>query len=395
MGLHSWRRRRQGRAAADQLGHTERAFAETTERYRSLFDYNPNAVFSLDLLGNFVTSNAASERLSGYSICELRRLEMGVLILPSRAMDTAAAFDKALNREPQQVDTALTHKDGHVVDLSVTGLPIIVGDEVVGIYCIAEDITERKQLARQLMSTQLAAEQANEDKSLFLANVSHEIRTPLTTLLGMNEVLMDTELDRQQTKFVETMQRSGERLLALVTDILDFSKMEVGKAKSKTGPVDVRAVLDEVVALITPVAAVKGLRVEVIVDSNVPPVVIGDAARIGKVLANLLDNAAKFTEVGWIRASASVTGSSPGSLDALFVVEDAGIGMSVDQQARLFDSFRQADASITRKYAGAGLGLPLCKQLVNLMGGTINVHSDLGAGSRFSVVLPLGTGEAG
>ncbi len=392
LGVHTWRRHREEHPAAEQHARMERALAETSERYRSLFDYNPNAVFSLDLDGHFEASNAASERLSGYSIDELRRLEMGVLILSSRATETAAAFAKALNREPQQVETALTHKDGHVVDLSVTGLPIIVGDEVVGIYCIAEDITERKHLERELMRTQLFAEQANEDKSLFLANVSHEIRTPLTTLLGTNEILMDTDLDPRQTRFVDTMHRSGERLLALVTDILDFSKMEAGRAHALTGPVDLRAVLGEVAALVTPAAAGRGVDLQVAVDSAVPPMVLGDGARIAQVLTNLLDNAVKFTEDGWIRASVSTTTATPGSVDVRFVVADSGIGMSAEQQFRLFDSFSQADASITRKYSGTGLGLALCKQLVNLMGGSISVQSTLGEGSTFSVVLPLGTG---
>ena len=359
LGLDSWSRHRHWPAEAIRLTETELAFAETTERYRSLFDYNPHAVFSLDLFGHFVASNASSERLSGYSIAELRELEMGVLILPNRAADTAAAFGKALNREPQQVDTALTHKDGHVVDLSVTGLPIVVAGEVVGIYCIAEDITSRKQLERELMRTQLAAEQANEDKSLFLANVSHEIRTPLTSLLGMNEVLMDTELDPQQTRFVDTMQRSGERLLALVTDILDFSKMEAVRAVVHSGPVDVRAVVREVAAPFATLADGKGLDFRATVDTSLPPELHGDATRIAQVLTALLDNAVKFTEDGWIGTSVSVTASTPGSVDVLIVVQDSGIGMTGEQQGRLFESFSQADASITRRYGGVGLGLAL------------------------------------
>ena len=162
-------------------------------------------MFSLDLTGRFVASNAASEHLCGYSLEELAELEMGVLIVPSRALETAAAFVKALNRESHQLETALIHKDGHLVEVNITGLPIVVHDEVVGVYCIAEDITERNRLERELARTQLAAEQANEAKSHFLANVSHEIRTPLTSLLGTTEVLMDTDLDPLQTKFVDTM----------------------------------------------------------------------------------------------------------------------------------------------------------------------------------------------
>ena len=271
-----------------RLAQVERALADTMERYRSLFDYNPNAVFSLDLTGRFVASNAASEHLCGYSLEELAELEMGVLIVPSRALETAAAFEKALNRESHQMETALIHKDGHVVDVNITGLPIVVHDEVVGVYCIAEDITERKRLQRELVRTQLAAEQANEAKSHFLANVSHEIRTPLTSLLGTTEVLMETDLDPLQTKFVDTMARSGDRLLSLVNDVLDFSKMEAGMARADAIPVDVRALVTEVTALLSAAAERKGLEFEVTVDPRLPAVLTGDPARMVQVLTNLL-----------------------------------------------------------------------------------------------------------
>lgn len=381
--LRSARRRR------ELLAQTERVLADTTERYRSLFDYNPNAVFSLDLLGRFVASNAASERLSGYCLEELRAMEMGALILPSHAIKTGAAFAKAMEREPQQVDTALTHKDGHVVELSVTGLPIIVGGDVVGVYCIAEDITDRTLLERELIRTQGVAEKANEAKSLFLANVSHEIRTPLTSLVGTTEVLMDTDLDPLQTRFVDTMMRSGDRLLALVDDLLDFSRIEAGLLRIDAVPVDVRALLAEVTALVGTAAERKGLDLQFTVDATVPPEMIGDPARITQVLTSLVDNAVKFTESGGVRVAARVTGTSPGSFDVLFTVKDSGIGITREHQARLFDSFSQADASITRKYGGTGLGLAICKELVTLMGGTISMQSIPDGGSAFSVALPL------
>jgi PAS domain S-box-containing protein len=371
------------------LAQTERALADTRERYRSLFDYNPNAVFSLDLTGRFVACNAASEQLCGYSLAELAAMEMGVLILPSYAMETGAAFEKALHREPHQVETALTHKDGHVVEVNITGLPIVIHDEVVGVYCIAEDITQRKQLERELIRTRIAAEKANEAKSLFLANVSHEIRTPLTSLLGTTEVLMDTELDPLQARFVDTMVRSGERLLALVNDILDFSKMEAGMARADEVPVDVRALVSEVAALVGTAAERKGLSFAVVVDPHLPLALTGDPARMVQVLTNLLDNAVKFTETGGVQVSVTCVPTVPGRVDVGFVVEDTGIGVSEEHLAGLFESFSQADPSITRKYGGTGLGLAISKQLVDLMGGTVTVHSTPGVGSTFSVVLPL------
>ena len=372
-----------------RLAEIERTLADTTERYRSLFDYNPSAVFSVDLTGRFVASNEASERLCGYSLAELSELEMGALIVPGRALETAAAFEKALNRESHQVETALTHKDGHLVEVLVTGLPIVVQGKVVGVYCIAEDITKRNQLQRELVRTQLAAERANEAKSHFLANVSHEIRTPLTSLLGTTELLMDTDLDPLQTKFVDTMVRSGDRLLSLVNDVLDFSKIEAGMARADAVPVDVPALVAEVAALLSAAAERKGLDFEVTVDARFPVALIGDPARIVQVLTNLLDNALKFTESGGVHLSVSCDRPTPRRARVTFVIEDSGIGMSEEHLKGVFDSFSQADPSITRKYGGTGLGLALSKQLVELLGGTIEVHSTPQVGSTFTVVLPL------
>ncbi len=375
-----------------RLVQVERALADTVERYRSLFDYNPHAVFSLDLTGRFVASNAASEHLCGYSLEELAELEMGVLIVPSRALETAAAFVKALNRESHHMETALIHKDGHVVEVNITGLPIVVHDEVVGVYCIAEDITERNQLQRELARTQLAAERATEAKAQFLANVSHEIRTPLTSLLGTTEVLMETDLDPLQTKFVDTLVRSGDRLLALVNDVLDFSKMEAGMARADAIPVDVRALVAEVTALFSAIADRKGLEFEVTVDPRIPAGLNGDPARMVQILTNLLHNAMKFTETGWVRLSVSCVRPTTRRPRVTFVIEDSGIGMSEEQLGRVFESFSQADPSITRKYGGTGLGLSVGKQLVDLLGGTIEVKSTPEVGSRFTVVLPLSAG---
>jgi PAS domain S-box-containing protein len=372
-----------------RLLQVERALADTTERYCSLFDYNPHAVFSLDLTGRFVASNAASDQLCGYSLEELAELEMGVLIVPSRALETAAAFAKALNRESSQLETALTHKDGHVVEVNITGLPIVVQDEVVGVYCVAEDITDRKRLERELNRTQRAAEQANDAKSHFLANVSHEIRTPLTSLLATSEVLLDTDLDPVQTSFVDIIGRSGHRLLSMINDVLDFSKMEAGMARADTRPVDVRAVVTEVAALLDAAAERKGLELRVTVDPRLPVVLSGDAARMVQVLINLVDNAVKFTESGWVHLSVSCVGSTRHPTHVTFVVEDSGIGISEEHLAGVFESFSQADPSITRKYGGTGLGLALSKQLVDLMGGTIVASSTPGVGSTFTVVLPL------
>lgn len=372
-----------------RLARVERALADTTERYRSLFDYNPNAVFSLDLTGRFVASNAASTDLCGYSLEELAELEMGVLIVPSRAEETAAAFAKAVNRESTQMETALVHKDGRVVEVNVTGLPIIVHDEVIGVYCIAEDITLRKRLEHELDRTRRAAEQASEAKSHFLANVSHEIRTPLTSLLTTTEILVDTDLDPLQTKFVGIVVRSGHRLLSLIDDVLDFSRMEAGTAWADARPVDLRALVSEVAGRFDAAATRKGLQLDVAVDPQVPVRLTGDPGRLVQVLTILLENALKFTETGWVRLSVSCARPTARPTWVTFVVEDSGIGIREEHLGGLFESFHQAEPSIARKYGGTGLGLALSKKVVDLLGGSIEVTSAWGTGSTFTVVVPL------
>lgn len=390
LGVYAWRRYRCAAAEMHRLVMTERALADTTEQYRSLFDCNPNAVFSVDLAGVFVASNAAASKVSGYSAPELGDLDVRALVPHSHARAANEVFARASNREPQQVEAALMHKDGHLVELSVTGVPIVVSGEVVGVHCIAEDISERKQMQRELMETQRAAEHANEAKSVFLTNVSHEIRTPLTSLLGTAEILMDTDLDPLQTKFVDTMNRSGGRLLTLVTDILDFSRMEAGTARAEVRDVDVRAVVREVGARARPSAEHQGLGLTVDMDPGLPGVLKGDQVRVAQVLTQLLDNAVKFTEDGWVRVCVSGAKVPQGGWAVRFLVEDSGIGMTEEHQGRLFDAFSQADASMTRKYGGTGIGLALCKQSVTLIGGSIWANSTVELGSAFTVVVPMG-----
>ena len=388
--IYAWRRHRQLKVRVGELVQTRHALAVTNQRYRSLFDYHPHAVLSLDLEGRFVAVNAACEELSGYSRQELEQMEFADLLPPEVLEETATAFAKVVDRRPQQLESAVVRRDGSVVELDVTGLPIVVGGDVVGVYGIAQDITDRNRVERALMRSQEQAEAANEAKSLFLANVSHEIRTPLTSLLGMTELLQDSDLDEDQRMFVETMDRAGHRLLVLVTDILDFSKIEAGRAELEMVAIDLGAVVGEVAALVRPAAQHKGLRLRCDVEAQLPSRVLGDPARISQVLTNLLDNAVKFTEHGRVQVAVATTGPVRGDTVGVVVsVSDSGIGIGSEQQDTLFEAFSQGDPSITRRYGGTGLGLAICQQLVTLMGGTITVASNPGRGSTFTVTLPM------
>jgi PAS domain S-box-containing protein len=384
---YAWRRSRA--AGGEALVAAERALAETGQRYRSLFDYHPHAVFSLAVDGRFEAVNPASERLAGYTAQELSEMTFPDVLVPEDLEAASLAFLAVLEREPRVLDLGVRHHDGRVIEVTVTAVPIVVGGEVVGVYGIAEDVTERNRLQRELETARRAAEQANEAKSVFLANMSHEIRTPLTSVLAACELLADSGLDQHQERLADIMGRSGVRLLRLVDEVLDFSRVEAGLATVDRSDFDPRTLIEDVVAPAREVSAGKGLTFGCLIDDSLPPRLHGDGVRIAQVLSNLLDNAVKFTERGFVRVAARAEPTGADRVDLRLLVADSGIGMTAEDTDRVFETFRQADPSITRRYGGTGLGLAITKQLVELMDGSVTVDSVPGGGTTFSVHLPL------
>ena len=248
---------------------------------------------------------------------------------------------------------------------------------------------------RRLHREKEAAEAVAAAKSAFLANMSHEIRTPLNGVLGMVDVLRKTPLDARQQEYLEHVRQSGSALLTLLNDILDFSRAEAGRIRLEAADFSPRALLEELMLLLTPQAAAKGLRLHLHVDADVPPVLKGDAGRLRQVLLNIIGNAVKFTEQGEVRVGLSCRADDTRRRNRLvFSIRDTGIGMSPEALREVFSRFHQADSSIARRYGGAGLGLAIAKELVALMGGRIHIDSTPGRGSHFQVEVSLPTGAA-
>lgn len=290
-----------------------------------------------------------------------------------------------LNFNEPQIDA-----QGNTTWLETSKAPILNDQGLcVGVLGTYHDITDRKIAEEDLKEAIAAAEAASIEKSQFLATMSHEIRTPMNGVLGMAEILSNTQLNQNQQEYVHTILNSGELLLTILNDILDFSKLEAGKVKLEHIPFDLEWLSHDVMQILLPQINKKDIEFIFDYPLDIPRFFVGDPARLRQILFNLVGNAIKFTEHGYIHLSVRCTAGKNNNTILNINIEDTGIGISDDQAANLFNSFTQADSSTTRKYGGTGLGLAISEELTELMNGEISVDSEKGKGSTFTVQVEL------
>jgi PAS domain S-box-containing protein len=373
---------------------TERKRAE--ERFRLAVEAAPNAMLLVDREGRMVLTNLQTTALFGYEREELIGQSVE-LLLPERFRAAHPGLRSTFFVTPQTRsmgagrDLTGRRKDGSEVSVEIGLNPIETSD---GLYVLASiiDVTERKK-HEMLLASQEAALEASRMKSQFLANMSHEIRTPMNGIIGMAEMLLSTPLNKHQRDFAETILRSADSLLTIINDILDFSKIEAGKLELDSVEFNLNDLLSDKEMVFSFQAKKKSLRL--VLDTPVfPHRFRGDPVRLRQILNNLIGigNALKFTNEGEVRVVVRELARSPRSAHLRFEVHDTGVGIPESSLTHLFEVFSQADSTTTRKYGGTGLGLSISRRLAELMGGKIEVSSELGRGSMFSFELELELG---
>jgi PAS domain S-box-containing protein len=365
----------------------EAALRESEERFRSIFADGPLGMAVIDLDLRLRRVNGMLCRLLGLDEDALLDRTLQELTHPE---DRTSGHDTAEHLLAgrlayQTSERRLFRADGGVVWVSLT-LSLIVGEDEEPRHFLAmvEDVSERKRAEAALLEARDAALRSAQAKSRFIANVSHELRTPLNAVLGMTSLLLDGSLAPEQRDCVEVIRASGDALLTLMNDVLDFSKLERDRVELEARPFDLRECIEGALELVAPHAAEKRVALGYLLSPAAPARVEGDTTRLRQVLVNLLSNAVKFTEAGEVRLEVVADGAT-----ARFAVPDSGIGIPPDRLDRLFRPFSQVDASTTRQYGGTGLGLAICRRLVELMGGRIEVESKVGVGSTFSFTAHL------
>jgi|GEM_PF-33113 len=387
----------------DQRKRAKEALRESESRYRLVAENANDVIWTLSLDRTFSYVSPSVLQLRGFTPEEVMRQSLEEAICPGSREAfiegiSGAAFIEIATGErlpARYYEIEQPCKDGSTVWTEATARVMFnEARQPIGIVGSSRDITDRKRAEAALMVAKEQAEAASQAKGEFLANMSHEIRTPMNAVLGFTHLALKTDLSRKQHDYLEKIQSAAHSLLGIINDILDFSRIEAGMLELEQVPFPLDRVLATISAMMTLTAEEKGLSLHFRLAPEVPCHLVGDSLRLEQVLLNLINNAIKFTEMGEVSVTVEVVDRSGDLVWLRFAVRDTGIGISPEQQSRLFEAFTQADSSITRRYGGTGLGLAICRRLVALMGGRLGLESIHGVGSTFAFIVSFPIAEA-
>jgi len=373
----------------------EEALQEREERLRAVFEAAENVSFIItdarDPEPRVLEFSPGAEKIFGYRREEMIEKPVSPLHLPEDIAKFPQIHKKM--REGKggfSGTTILIRKNGEQFPALFSTYPMVnEKGEMYAALGVSIDITERRRMEEELLRAKEKAESSASAKAEFTANMSHEIRTPLNAVIGMTDLLSQTQLSAEQQSYVETIRNSGESLLSIVNEILDFSKIDAGKMEISVQPFDLQSCIESSFDLVASKASDKGLEMAYVIADDVPNTLFGDFNRLKQVLVNLLSNAVKFTPKGevLIEVSSKDQPGAPELKEVHFQVKDTGIGISEEKMSRLFRPFSQVETALIRRYEGTGLGLVIAKKLVELMGGTIWAESQPGSGSNFHFTI--------
>ncbi len=379
--------------------------AASEELPRSILEQAADVVVVCDSEGKILQASRPARRLAGRNPLLLPfedafplRLNAGFASAPAGSRSSLAASIRrraALGEVLQGVEVSMIDPEGRTVSLLLSAGPVFdASRRLHGLVVSMADITERRRALEELQRSKEAAEVANRAKSRFLATISHELRTPMNVIIGMTELALGENLPPPARDYLGTAKSSADLLLVLLSEILDFSRIESGRLELEAAPFHLRSTLEEILKPPAALAFEKGLELVLDVSADVPDRLVGDSLRLTQVLSNLISNAIKFTGTGEVVLKAGLDDRKGNDAVIHFQVADTGIGIPPDQHERIFAPFTQADSSITRGYGGTGLGLAIASSLSGMMGGRLWVESDAGRGSVFHLTSTLGIGES-
>ncbi|MCS6293312.1 MAG: PAS domain S-box protein [Nitrospira sp.] len=398
LGLFYWSWQRQV-ADKTRAMMALRALEANEARIRKIVDIALDAVVTIDDRGLVTGWNPQAEQIFGWQSGEVIGQSLTNTIIPPRYRE---AHERGLRHYAQTGTGSVLNKRIEITALDRTGREFPIELSITPMHldgktifsAFLRDITERKQAEDELRRAQTAAESASRAKTEFLANMSHELRTPLNAIVGTSDLLLKTSLTSEQRQCALMSQRSSQALLRLVNDVLDLAKIEAGTVRVESAPFDLKELLERTMRLMELRQHRRDVALTLTMAADVPAQLEGDGFRLQQILLNLLGNALKFTDRGSVSLAVSRDNTHIQRPRLRFEVSDTGIGIPADHLEHIFDRFTQVDSGDSRKYGGTGLGLSICKQLTQLMEGTIQVASELGKGSTFTVALPFSTTTA-